>query len=121
MNKRIQVVVPHWIDDYINFLIEKYDFNISELIRIYLCVGIITVTESLYPEYKSDVDFSEFRSKFQSRPMEDVDRERLFKMMSKIYFEARKAVEFRFATEHNRSKNETGNNAADGNGNSGTA
>ncbi len=104
MNKRIQVVVPYWLDDYINFLIEKYDLNTSELIRIYLCVGIITLTESLYPDFKSDVNFSDFRREFQSRPMEDVERERLFKAMSKIYFEAIKAAEFRLAAEQNRAK-----------------
>jgi hypothetical protein len=104
MNKRIQVVVPHWLDEYIGFLIEKYDLNTSELIRMYLCVGIITLTESLYPDFKSDIDFSDFRQDFQSRPMEDVDRERLFKAMSKIYFEARKAVEFRMTAEQKREK-----------------
>lgn len=104
-NKRYQVLLSDWMEDYIHFVADKYDLNMSSTIRIFLCMGITRSVSMLYPEYKVDLDSKEtleFMRKFQHAsfsPEEDG-----YGLMSKILFEARKATEYRFAKEK-RKKN----------------
>lgn len=98
MKKKFQVVVPDWLEDYLNFLVERYDLNISEVIRLEICFAILAMTEKLFPEYKSNLS-TEKITELPRTKTEDIEREQLMRILSKIYFEARKAAEYRLSKQ----------------------
>ena len=99
VQKRIQAVLPDWLEEYINFIAEKYDISVSEAIRSQICLAIISMVSEMYPEYESEFttkDIFKSVSQFNSGML---DREQFLKLLSKTYFEARKAVELRLKKE----------------------
>ena len=98
MKKKLQVVVPHWLEDYLNNLVVRYDLNISEVIRLQICFAILAMTEKLFPEYEMGFGPDQITELPRTEP-EDLDREQLMRSLSKIYFEARKAAEYRLSKE----------------------
>ena len=99
MQKRIQAVLPDWLEEYINFIADKYDISVSEAIRSQICLAVISLVNDVYPEYESEFsakDIYEIVSQFNSNK---IDGEKFLKLLSRTYFEARKAVEFRMKKE----------------------
>jgi hypothetical protein len=99
MQKRYQVLIPDWLEEYIKWGVKKYGVSFSELIRLEICQAVIALICARYPEYNPGFtmkDFLEGLGKFEKREMNPEDMD---KIISKIYFEARKAIEFRFARE----------------------
>ena len=99
MQKRYQVLIPDWLEEYIKWGVKKYRLSFSELIRLEICQAVITYICERYPEYKSGYtmkDFLDGVSKFEKGKMNPEDLDRITSM---IYFEARKAIEFRFTKE----------------------
>ena len=104
-NKRYQVLFNDWMEEYVEYIAEKYDLNMSSTIRVFVCLGIIRSVQMLYPEYKTDLDSKEtlqFMRKFQKIPF--LPEENGYSLMSKMLFEARKAAEYRFAKEKGRKR-----------------
>ena len=107
MLKRHQVLLSDWQEDYIKFLSKTYDVSTSEAIRVQLCVAILAVVPLLFPEYKSNFkieDILKATKKWAKGEMENDDQHRT---LSKIYFEARKAVEFRLSKENKQKRSNT--------------
>ena len=94
MSNKFQVVLPDWLEDYLKHLVDRYDLNISEVIRLQICFAVMCMTEKLFPEYEMGIT-PETISDLPKGKSEDIDREQLLRTLSKIYFEARKAVEYR--------------------------
>ena len=103
-NKRYQVLLSDWMEDYIKFVAEKYDLNFSSEIRIHMCLGIIYVTSILYPELKLDLVDKEFLELSKKVGKKELREEEVHKMMSKVLFEARKAVEYILSEEEKQKK-----------------
>ncbi len=102
--KRYQVLLPDWLEDYHKFLVNKYDLSFSEVLRIALCIEVLTMVPLLYPGYKPEFDPKKIASLIQKKLSEKMDQEELYRLMSKIYFEARKAVEYRLNQEKKQKK-----------------
>jgi len=94
MSNKFQVVLPDWLEDYLMHLVDRYDLNISEVIRLEICFAVICMTERLFPEFEMGITPDTLTELPESKP-DDIDREQLLRTLSKIYFEARKAVEYR--------------------------
>ena len=94
MSNKFQVVLPDWLEDYLKHMVDRYDLNISEVIRLQICFAVMCMTEKLFPEYEMGItpDALTDLTKVKS---DDLDREQLLRTLSKVYFEARKAVEYR--------------------------
>jgi len=95
MLKRYQVLLPEWLEEYITYGVEKYDLNFSELIRLELCLSILALIPEIHPEYKPQTtlkDAAAFLARFEKGKL---DREEMLRGISKIYFEARKALDHR--------------------------
>jgi len=93
------VLIPDWLEDYIQWGVKKFGLSFSELIRLEICQAIINYISERYPDYHSGYsmkNFVEGVNRFEQGKMSGED---LGKAVSKIYFEARKAIEFRFAKE----------------------
>ena len=99
MQKRYQVLIPEWLEDYIKLGVKKYGLSFSELLRLEICLSVISTMEALYPSYETTFSAKEVFQAVQKYSKGRVDKEEMDKLISKIYFEARKAIEFRFSTE----------------------
>jgi len=95
MLKRYQVLLPDWLEDNIKYYIEKYGLSFSEGIRAELCSAILATVQLQFPEYKPGITIEEVISKLKKMNTGKVKKEEIKQLLSKIYFEARKASEYR--------------------------
>ena len=104
MLKRYQVLLPDWLEDYIKFLVDKYDLSFSEILRAEICFSILCSVTHLFPEYKPDLKKENMLAHLETSVGNDITREDMHRMLSRIYFETRKAVEYRLAKEKKKKK-----------------
>lgn len=104
MLKRYQVLLPDWLGDYIKILVDKYDLSFSEIIRSEICMAILNATPNLFPEYKPGITSKELYELIKKNAHESMEREDMHRILSKIYFETRKAIEYRLAQEKKQKK-----------------
>lgn len=99
MLKRFQVLLPDWLEDYVRYLTDRYDLSFSEVIRAEICCSIITSVSSLFAGYKPGLTVDEIFQKIKDDRLYESTREDIHRVLSKLYFEARKAAEFRMKEE----------------------
>jgi hypothetical protein len=99
LQKRYQVLIPEWLEDYIKLGVKKFGVSFSELLRLEICLSIISTMEALYPTYKTAFSIKEVFQAAQRFSQGKVGKDELDKLISKVYFEARKAIEFRLSLE----------------------
>jgi len=104
MLKRYQVLLPDWLEDYINYLADKHDMNFSEVIRTAISLSILTTVPSLYPEFKPVITPKEICNLSKEYKKDKVENNGTDRILSKIYFEARKAAEYRIARDKSKKK-----------------
>ena len=104
MLKRYQVLLSDWIEDYIKIVAEKYDVSTSAVIRVHMALAIIFVINTLHPEYSTDLKDKEFQELSKKAAKGELNEADAHRVMSKILFEARKAVEFRLAKDKEQKK-----------------
>lgn len=97
MNK-FQVLLPDWLEDYVDFLSKKYGLPISEVIRMQMCAAGLFMAKILYPEYDTSFSLDAVKS-IPTEFAKEQDQEVLKRKLSKLYHESRKAVEFRMEKE----------------------
>ncbi len=95
MLKRYQVLLPDWLEDYIKIGVENYGFSFSELIRLEVCFSILTQIPILHPEYKPSINLRDIFRAINQATTESSDKKKYAGIVSKIYFETRKAIEYR--------------------------
>ena len=104
MLKRYQVLLPDWLGDYIKSLVDLYDLSFSEIIRAEICMSILSSTSYLYPKYKPGIMSKEIYKLMKEEAQNNMEREDMHRMLSKIYFETRKAIEYRHSKEKPQKK-----------------
>ena len=97
MQKRYQVLLPDWLEVYIKYLVDQHNFSFSEIIRLLICISSLLAITRFHPEYKPNISFEEIFNPSRKGDPKDMNREELNKLMSKIYFETRKAIDFQIA------------------------
>ena len=102
MLKRYQVLLPDWMEDNIKYYIDKYGLSFSEGIRAELCSAIIATVQLQFPEYKPDITLEEIIDKQKKMRNRKIKKEEIKQILSKVYFEARKATEYRQSKEKER-------------------
>ena len=102
--KKYQVFIPEWMDDYIKRVAEYYDLSISEILRLELCFGALCAVTSLYSEYKPEISVNDFMENLRQHQKGKLEREDLLRLCSKVYFETRKAIEYRYKKEESGKK-----------------
>lgn len=103
-NKRYQVLLSDWMEDYMKFIAERYDMNFSSAIRVHMCLGMLYAISNVEPNYKIDVPKDELLKLSKKASKDDLQEEEIHQLLSKIIFETRKAVEFRLAKEKKQKK-----------------
>lgn len=91
--------MPEWLEDYIKLGVKKFGLSFSELLRLEICLSVISTMEALYPTYKTTFSVKEVFQAAQRFSKGKLDEEERDKLISKVYFEARKAIEFRLSLE----------------------
>ena len=97
MPKKYQVIVPDWMEEYINFCMEKYELTVSDVFRLQVSFAAIYFVVSHYPEFETDISIKEVCDQVLAHTKSN--RDELMRIISKINFEARKAVEYRMKQE----------------------
>jgi hypothetical protein len=95
MLKRHQVLLEDWQIQYLQAVAEAHDISVSEALRVIFSMGTICAVEAIHPEYKSAVPLLEIAKMMKKTNQRPFSMDYVHKMISTIYFEARKAVEFR--------------------------
>jgi len=101
---RYQVLIPDWLEEYIENLVETFDLSFSEIIRLLICFSILYLIPTLYPEYKPGFSVQEIFKQRKEFALDKLPEDEAHRTISKIYFEARKAVEFRLSKEKKQKK-----------------
>ncbi len=104
MLKRYQVLLPDWLEDNIKLFADRFDLSFSEIIRAKICSAILAAVPKLCPGYEPGLTFEEIMDIFIGASEVKMEREEVQRMLSKIYFEARKASEYRMARETGQKK-----------------
>ena len=99
MLKRYQVLLPDWLGDYVKKLVDKYDLSFSEVIRVEICMAILSAVTEIFPEYKLGITPKEIYTQIRKQAEKEMEREDAYRILSKIYFETRKAIEYRSSKE----------------------
>ena len=101
---RQQVLLEDWLVEYLKFLSERFDLSFSEVIRIGLCAQFDEMISLAFPKIKSKINKKEFLRRLMLSEKSKESREELLKYISMIYFEARKTIEARMATEKKKKR-----------------
>ncbi len=97
MLKRYQVLIDDWMEAYVKLVAEKYNISASAAIKVHLGISILYVTPALLPGYKPNLTSKELQELAKETAKGELEGAEANKMMSKILFEARKAVELIFS------------------------
>lgn len=93
--QKYQVLIPDWLEGYIKGLAERLDLSFSEIIRAEICYSILCHVIHFFPDYKPGITPADILDLIQSQFGKELEREETHKALSKIYFETRKAIEYR--------------------------
>ena len=99
MLKRYQILLTDWLAEYINFLAQRYDVSFSEVVRLALCVEFMHQIPLHCPEFKPKITRKDLLSADERAAKAHSVEEKHHSLMSKIYFEGRKAIEYRLNKE----------------------
>jgi hypothetical protein len=97
MLKRYQVLLPDWLEDYLKWGVEQSNVSFSEIIRLEVCLGVLSTIEELHPEYKPGLALQDILSAIKTYAKQNSSKEEVSNFLSTIYFETRKAIEYRFS------------------------
>ena len=95
MLKRCQVLLTDWQEEYIRNVAERYDQSFSEVLRIFLSEGFLYIIPLLHPEFNRGITGRKLADMTRKSGNPNTSIEERHKLISKLYFEARKTVEYR--------------------------
>jgi len=98
MVEKFQVLLPEWLADYIHYLADTYDMKISEVIRIQISAAALFMAMRLYPEFKAEIEIDQVAAAMAEHANKH-DKEKVERIVSKLLFETRKAIEYRMEKE----------------------
>jgi len=93
--KRFQILLPEWQEEYLRYISKKHSYSLSETIRIVLAEGILYMIPLLSPEYKTGIPKTKLAKILKEVAKLNSTKEQRNKFRSIIYFEARKAIDYR--------------------------
>ncbi len=95
MLKRYQVLLPDWLEDYLKWGVKQTGLSFSEIIRLEICISVLATIDELHPEYKPNLLMKDIMSTAKSFNKSKFKKEDINRFASRIYFETRKAIEYR--------------------------
>ena len=93
--KSYQVLLPQWLERHVRKRAGLLDLSFSEVIRLQICISILAFQNIRFPEYKTDVGLKYISNSFKKIAESEFERDEILHFCSEIYFETRKALEYR--------------------------
>lgn len=94
MLKKYPILLPDWLEEHVKFLALKYDLSFSEIIRGEICYTTLSAIMHLYPEYRSKLSPEKIMEIFTEHDYADTEETEIYRTMTDIYSETRKALEY---------------------------
>ncbi len=104
---RHQVLLTDWQTDHLKKMAKRSDVSFSELIRIILCEGLLRAGMVIHPEYEKKINKKKLNRLTTEGADIKTDIGRRHSIVSELYFEARKMVDYfeeRVAHEEKRAE-----------------
>ena len=92
-----QVLLPKWLEQHVKSRAIRTDMSYSEVIRIQICVAIISFHKVQFPDYQSPMTVDYISSRIKKIDAKDISKEELQEFVSDLYYETRKALEYRYS------------------------
>jgi hypothetical protein len=102
--KSYQVLLPRWLERPIKKRVEQLEVSFSEVLRIQVCLAVLAFHSVLYPEYKPGIKLESFLNELKKFIHGNHDKEEILDLYSDIYYETRKALEYREKQEKKAEK-----------------
>jgi hypothetical protein len=94
MLTRHQILLDDWQAEHYKLIADTYDVSFSEMIRMALCMDIISATRLAFPKYKWSVDLKMLEKAVKKKNIIGaIGVEKFHSFLSQLYFETRKATE----------------------------
>ncbi|MBM3247995.1 MAG: hypothetical protein FJZ10_01020 [Candidatus Omnitrophica bacterium] len=97
MLKRNQILLQDWQEEYIKFVSKTYDVSISEAVRTIINITAVVLLKEFFPKHKTKISLKDIANAFKRLQNGDICEEKFYAMMSDLYYEARKIIEYRMA------------------------
>ena len=104
MLKRYQLLLNDWLADHIKKMAKRYGTSFSELLRAIAYLEYISLIEIEYPQYKDKLDKELLNKQIKSGNLDAMGKEQFRLSISKLNFEARKAIDFFNTQEAKKAK-----------------
>jgi hypothetical protein len=104
MLKRHQVLLEDWQVEYMKNIAEYYDISLSESLRLLVSLGSLNIVSMANPEYRMGVTRKAIEDGIKNFGQPAGNKAKKYQDLSQLYFEARKAAEYRVAklTSHKK-------------------
>ena len=94
--KSYQVLLPQWLERHVSNRVDLLDLSFSEVIRLQICISILAFQNIRFPEYKLDLSLKNISDSFIKIVNNEYERDEILHLCSEIYFETRKALDYRY-------------------------
>ncbi len=93
--KSYQVLLPRWLESPIKKKVDQLEVSFSEVLRVQVCIAVLAFQNILFPEYKPGVKLEDFLKTIKEYIHGDQEKNEILDLYSDIYYETRKAIEYR--------------------------
>ncbi|MFC1576354.1 hypothetical protein ACFL3J_01640 [Candidatus Omnitrophota bacterium] len=106
MLKRHQFLIEDWQEDYLKFISKTYDISYSEALRILFCIAAMQCVKEIHPQYKpTSLTIKKVVQAGIKIKQGKIREEDFHGLISQVYFDARKAIEYRASKVAKQNKN----------------
>ena len=106
--KSYQVLLPNWLERPIKKRVDQLEVSFSEVLRVQVCLAVLALQNTLYPEYKPGIKLEDFLRSIKMFLDGSHEKSEILQLYSDIYYETRKALEYRVKQEREAEKKQTG-------------
>jgi hypothetical protein len=103
--KSYQVLLPRWLERPVKKRVDQLNVSFSEVLRVQVCLAVLALQKVMHPDYKPDMELEDFLNKIKSFLDENHEKNEILELYSDIYYETRKALEYREKQEKKAKKN----------------
>lgn len=93
--KSYQVLLPRWLERPVKKRVDQLEISFSEVLRVQVCLSVLAFQNVLYPEYKPGTKLEYFLNQIKEFVQGEHEKSEILDLYSDIYYETRKALEYR--------------------------
>ena len=95
MLKKTSLTLKSWQIDHYKRMAKEYGIDVSEMIRMALCIDILNATRIMFPEYHRSLDMKMIELTIRDHSIvKRKGRDHFKKILTKVYAETKKATRY---------------------------